>query len=167
MPCCHQPGLACVTWETFTNDIFKFSSSSGTSVVTLAKCFNDGNIFRGLFHRELSQCHRPSRVVPVTVRPVFAPAGFQREHLMKLHVLCSVLPLAFSSTVLAPVVRLHVTHPGSRSARTRNKVFGSCSPPNSCCDCSENMPQLAAGPFSDVFVLFHILPIYFPWRVNW
>lgn len=98
MPCYHQPGLACVTWETSTNDIFKFSSSTGTSVITLAKCFNDGNIFRGLFHRELSPCHRPSRVVPVTVRPVFAPAGFQREHLMNLRVLCSVLPLACSSS---------------------------------------------------------------------
>lgn len=84
MPCYHQPGLACVTWETSTNDIFKFSSSTGTSVVTLAKCFNDGNIFRGLFHRALSLCHRPSRVVPVTIHPVFAPAGFQREHLMNL-----------------------------------------------------------------------------------
>lgn len=165
MPCYHQPGLACVTWETSTNDIFKFSSSTGTSVVTLAKRFNNGNIFRGLFHRALSLCHRPSRVVTVTVRPVFAPAGFQREHLMNLRVLCSALPLACSSTVLAPAARLHATRPGSRSACTRNKVFGSCSPPNSCCDCSENMPQLAAGLFSDVFVLLHIRS-YFPRKDN-
>lgn len=112
MPCCHQAGLACVTWQTFTNDIFKFYSSTGMSVVTLAKCFIDGNIFRGLFHRKRSLCNRPSRVVPVTVRPVFALDGFQREHLMDLRVLCSVLPLACSSTVLAPAPRLHVAHRG-------------------------------------------------------
>lgn len=165
MPCCHQPGLACVTWETSTNDIFTFSSSTGTSVVTLAKCFNDGNIFRGLFHRELSLCHRLSRVVPATIRPVFAPAGFQREHLMNLHVLCSVLPLACSSTVLAPAARLHIARQGSRSDHTRNKVFGSCLPPNSCGHCSENMLQLAAGLFSDVFVLLHMRS-YFPRRDN-
>lgn len=165
MPCYHQPGLACVTWETSTNDIFKFSSSTGTSVVTLAKCFNDSNIFRGLFHREFSLCHRLSRVVPVMVHPVFAPAGFQREHLMNLRVLYSVLPLVCSSTVLAPAERLHVARTGSWSARTRNKVFGSCSPTNSSCD-SENMPQLAAGLFSDVFVLLHIRS-YFPQRDNW
>lgn len=84
---------------------------------------------------------------------------------MNLHELCSVLPLACSSTVLAPAAQLHVARPGLDQLAQENKVFGSCSPPNSCCDCSENMPQLAAGVFSDVFVLLHICS-YFPRRDN-